>query len=75
MENNERQGFQRHLSKMLLDVEGSESEKKIVVVVDRYVVQYGKFGAYFYDVEIEKHLTLLEIAKLLNDYDKMKSVE
>ena len=49
--------------------------EKVLVVVDRYVVQYGRFGAYFYDSETTEQLTLLKVAKLLNDYDKMKSVE
>ena len=49
--------------------------EKVLVVVDRYVVQYGKFGAYFYDSETTEQLTLLKVAKLLNDYDKLKSVE
>ena len=52
-----------------------ESCAKIVVVVDRYVVKYGRFGAYFYDSETTEQLTLLKVAKILNDYDKMKSVE
>lgn len=47
----------------------------IRVVVDRYVVKYGKFGAYFYDCETAEQLTLLKVAKMLNDYDKMESLE
>lgn len=52
-----------------------KNKKKIVVVVDRYVIKYGRFGAYFYDSETTERLTLLKVAKLLNDCDKMKSVE
>ena len=52
-----------------------ENGEKVTVVVDRYVVKYGRFGAYFYDMETTEQLTLLKVAKMLNDYDKMKSLE
>ncbi|MBA7521573.1 hypothetical protein ES705_13680 [subsurface metagenome] len=52
-----------------------KNKKKVLIVVDRYVVKYGRFGAYFYDSETTEQLTLLKVAKILNDYDKMKSVE
>ena len=52
-----------------------KNKGKVVVVADRYVVKYGKFGAYFYDCDTAEQLTLLKVAKMLNDYDKMKSVE
>ena len=52
-----------------------KSKEKVILVLDRYVIKYGRFGAYFYDSETTEQLTLLKVAKMLNDYDKMKSVE
>ena len=38
-------------------------------------IGYGKYGAFFYDSEAEKPMSLVGIVKLLNDYDKMEDVE
>ena len=33
---------------------------------DRYEIRYGKWGAYFYDTEQERPLTLQDVGDLLN---------
>lgn len=39
---------------------------------DRFVVNYGKYGAYFYDNQEFEHLSLEKVKQLLNGYDYYK---
>ena len=35
-------------------------------MIERFVIKYGKWGAYHYDTEVEKDMTLQEVTNLLN---------
>lgn len=41
----------------------------------RYVINYGKFGAYIYDTQEDKDLTLREVRDMLNQFDKLSFIE
>ena len=40
-------------------------------MIERYVVRYGKFGAYFYDMEGRHEMSLKEVETMLNMYSNI----
>lgn len=44
-------------------------------MTERYIIRYGKFGAYFYDLDIKKEMTLKEVKTILDIYyNKLKNI-
>lgn len=37
-------------------------------MIERYIVRYGKFGAYFFDIDIKQVMTLKQVEWILNYY-------
>ena len=40
---------------------------------DRYVIKYGKFGAYFYDVDNDNDMSLELVCNMLNHLERVES--
>ena len=38
---------------------------------ERYIVRYGKFGAYFYDLKHQRPMTLRDVKDILNNFLNM----
>ena len=41
---------------------------------DRYIIKYGKFGAYFYDVDKKEDMTLEKVSGILNHFERLESI-
>ena len=41
---------------------------------DRYIISYGKFGAYFYDIDRDKAMTLDHVLGMLNHLERISSM-
>lgn len=56
---------------------GKEGEKRDHIKIggkmtdERYIIKYGRFGAYFYDNKLEKDIDLKEALIMLNEWSKL----
>ena len=41
---------------------------------NRYVIKYGKFGAYFHDTDKKKDMPLEQVLGMLNHLERMRSM-
>ncbi|BDI54995.1 MAG: hypothetical protein QIT40_gp37 [Lokiarchaeia virus VerdaV4] len=41
---------------------------------DRYIIKYGKFGAYFYDVDKNEDMTLEHVLGMINHLERRDSM-
>jgi len=41
---------------------------------NRYVIKYGKFGAYFYDEDKKEAMTLEHVLGMLNHLERLRSM-
>ena len=42
--------------------------------VNRYIIKYGKFGAYFYDTDKKADMSLEHVLGMLNHLERMRSM-